>query len=151
VEEHELVQQLGRLETRVAAMRGLVGGVTATETRQAQVSDRALAALRAGVGDRNPQVRWWAIQLLDHVDDPRAIEAIAPALRDPVPRVRRSAAHALACGACKPGWDGRLPDGVADELAALAAADPNAKVRAQARHALACRDGQSANSFSGNY
>ena len=34
--------------------------------------------------------------------------AIVPVLDDPVPRVRRNAADALGCVACKPTWNGRL-------------------------------------------
>ena len=136
--ERELVRMLGSRTTRLDAMRRLVGGVNATELRAANVSEPAFRALADGVGDPDPQVRWWSIQLLDHVPDARAIAAIAPALRDPVPRVRRNAAHALGCVACKPGWDGTLPRRALDDLAALAAGDPNAKVRREAQRTLTC-------------
>ena len=131
-----LVQQLADRDQRLDAMRALVGGVTATELRRAKVDNETLAALTAGVSDSSPQVRWWSIQLLDHLDDPRAVTAIAGALADPVPRVRRVAAHALGCVACKPAWDGALPDGLTERLARMAVEDSNAKVRAAAL--LAC-------------
>lgn len=136
--EDQLVQALASKSTRLTAMRALVGGVGATELRSATVSDAALRALADGVSDPNPRVRWWSVQLLDHIPDPRAVEAIVPALHDAVPRVRRNAAHALACTNCKPAWDGSLPPTTYATLEELAASDPNAKVRRQAQWALAC-------------
>ena len=59
----------------------------------------------------------------------RALSAILTALDDPVPRVRRNAAHALGCVACKPNWDRGLPDSALQRLSELAANDPNGKVR----------------------
>jgi HEAT repeat protein len=84
-------------------------------------------------------VRWWCAQLLDHLPDPRALAAVARLLDDQVPRVRRNAAHALGCVACKPEWDGSLPDETVEKLSHLATHDPNAKVRAEAAYALSCR------------
>src|SRR5262245_27516610 len=120
-------------------MHGLAGGITSTHLRSARLSEPAFAALVEGLRDPNPRVRWWCIQVLDHVPDPRALAAIAPLLDDPVPRVRRNAAHALGCVMCKPDWPGDLPDDVSSKLAHLASHDPNAKVRAEATHALSCR------------
>lgn len=139
MDERELVQQLATKTSRLPAMRALVGGVTTTELRHARVSEQAFDALREGLNDPSPKVRWWCIQLLDHVPDPRAITAIAPALNDPVPRVRRNAAHALGCIACKPGWCGALPTQITAQLTQLATSDPNAKVRAEAQLALSRR------------
>jgi HEAT repeat protein len=137
--ERDLVQRLASKTQRLDAMRSLAGGVTATELRGATLSDEAVTALCEGVSDPNPQVRWWSIQILDHAPDPRALDVFAVALADPVPRVRRNAAHALGCLACKPEWDGRLDDDVVDRLASMAAHDPNAKVRAAAQASLSCR------------
>lgn len=120
-------------------MRCLVGGVTATELRTVRVSDAAFDALVDGLTDPNPRVRWWCIQVLDHVPDHRAIDPIAAMLDDPVPRVRRNAAHALGCAACKPEWSGELPAEVIAKLTAVANADPNPKVRAEESRALGCR------------
>jgi len=120
-------------------MRCLVGGVTATELRTARVSDAAFDSLVDGLSDPNPRVRWWCLQLLDHVPDHRAIGPIATMLDDPVPRVRRNAAHALGCAGCKPLWSGELPAEALAKLAAVASADPNPKVRAEASLALARR------------
>jgi HEAT repeat protein len=120
-------------------MRALVGGITATELRRAQMSEAAFEALRAGLSDPNPTIRWCCVGILDHVPAPRALTAIAELLNDPVPRVRRNAAHALGCVVCKPDWCGELPVDVTAVLAQLAEADPNAKVRAEARRALTRR------------
>lgn len=90
------------------------------------------------IHDPSPQVRWWCIQVLDHVADERSLEAIAGALDDPVPRVRRNAAHALGCVACKPTWDGQLADETIRRLMDVAECDPNPKVRAEAHAALSC-------------
>jgi HEAT repeat protein len=139
MDEQDLVQQLGSKATRIAAMRRLVGGVGATELRRARLTEPAFEALTAGLRDTNPKIRWWCIQLLDHVPEPRATTAIAELLDDPVPRVRRNAAHALGCVACKPTWPGELPAHITDNLERLATTDTNAKVRAEARRALTCR------------
>lgn len=131
-----LVKLLALREGRLDAIRRLVGGVTATELQNVHVAQPALRALAEGVRDPDPRVRWWCVQLLDHVNDQRALDALTDALDDPVPRVRRNAAHALGCVACKPAWDGTLPDVAAGRLLRLAESDPNAKVRAEARRTL---------------
>lgn len=139
VSERDLVQMLASAETRLDAMRALCGGITATELRAAQVSDASAQALIEGVDDPNPRVRWWCIQLLDHLPDERAIAPLVHALHDPVPRVRRNAAHALGCLACKPTMTNPLPAATVEALTRCATDDPNAKVRAEAMLALHCR------------
>lgn len=120
-------------------MRALAGGVTATELRDTRLSEASAQALIDGVADPNSKVRWWCIQLLDHLPDDRAIPPLIRALVDPVPRVRRNAAHALGCVACKPTMTAPFPVAALEALARLAEADPNAKVRAEAAHSLQCR------------
>ena len=137
--EDDLVQLLRSRDQRVAAIRELVGGITATELRQIAPSSAAIQALIEGLRDRSPQVRWWCVQLLDHLPDGRAIDALVSVLDDPVARVRRNAAHALGCLACKPTSPGTLPPAVINRLAEAAANDHNPKVRAEARRSLACR------------
>ena len=137
--EQSLVQRFRRNDAVRDAMFGLAGGWTATELKGVRLSDAAFAALVEGLQDPHPRVRWWCIQLLDHVSDERAIAAISPLLDDPVPRVRRNAAHALGCVACKPEWTGDLPGTTTARLAELARDDPNAKVRAESWWALSCR------------
>src|SRR4029079_3617967 len=122
---------------QVALIPGLLGAANARDLKDVQVTDGVFDALVAGLGHQDSRVRWWSVQLLDHVPDSRAIAAIAPLLRYPAPRVRRNAAHALGCVLCKPGWSGELPDGALDELARMADRDENAKVRGEARQSLA--------------
>ena len=137
--EQSLVQGFARGSSALESLRGLTGGVTSTHLRSVILSGAAFDALVEGLADPHPRIRWWCIQVLDHVPDPRALAAIAPLLDDPVPRVRRNAAHALGCVICKPAWEGALPDGIADKLARLASDDPSPKVRAEAAHAISCR------------
>src|SRR3984957_2570469 len=137
--EQFLVQQFGKRGHEVEALRSLAGSVTATHLREAQLTPAVFDAVVDGLADKNPRVRWWCVQVLDHVPDPRAVEAIAIVLDDPVPRVRRNAAHALGCVACKPEWSSDLPPQVTEKLIGLAAQDPNMKVRSEAAYALACR------------
>jgi HEAT repeat protein len=136
VNESGLVSLFADPVRRIAAIRSLVGGVTATELRHVVPTEDAIQALIEGLSDSNPQIRWWCVQLLDHLPDERALDALVPILDDPVPRVRRNAAHALGCIACKPTWSGELPAEALVRLQARAASDPNQKVRAEASFAL---------------
>ena len=56
-----------------------------------------------GLSHYNPVVRWQCLQLLDAHPDHRAVPDILNLLKDPVPRVRWHAIHALECDACKAG------------------------------------------------
>jgi HEAT repeat protein len=135
--EQDLVQQFrGDGDAIRESMLELAGGWSATVLREAVLTDAAFAALVEGLSDPHPRVRWWCITLLDHVPDIRAIAAIEPLLDDPVPRVRRNAAHALGCLACKPGWCGTLAPETVTKLEALAAHDENARVRRDASIAV---------------
>lgn len=133
----QLVQELGTPRCS-DAMSALLGAVNASDLREVEIDEKTFAALVDGTRDRNPRVRWWSIQLLDHIPDERAVPVFIRALSDPVPRVRRNAVHALSCRSCKPGWDGHLPAEASMELQSMAARDPNAKVRAEAARALSC-------------
>jgi HEAT repeat protein len=133
----ELIQRFRSKAERNDAIRQLVGGLTATELRSIEVDDETLDALGRGLGDVNPVVRWWCIQVLDHVPDARAIDLIVPMLDDPVARVRRNAVHALGCQVCKPSADRCLTPEVLGRIRALAEGDPNDKVRDEARRLLA--------------
>ena len=138
VEPGEAVQLFRLRERRVDAMRLLVGAVNATDLRRLSVPDEVRDALIAGTADPYPPVRFGCLQLLDHLPDPAVLPAICRALDDPVPRVRRLAAHALGCGMCKPTWDGAIPAEAVAKLWTMAVADDNAKVQSEARGALAC-------------
>ena len=113
--------------------------MNARDLKAVVVTDAVLDALVEGLRDPNAKVRWLCLGLLDHLDDVRAVAAVATCLDDPVPRVRLHAAHALGCIGCKPSWDGHLPPGVTERLQALADTDESGKVRAAAAHALVCR------------
>jgi hypothetical protein len=136
--EQRAVQQLALSATRNAAITTLAGGVTATSLRDGTLTPAAIDALLSGLKHGDSRVRWWCIQILDHVADPSTLMAIAPLLEDPVPRVRRNAAHALGCVPCKPGWSGALPDHVRSRLTEMADHDVNGKVRTEAVRTLAC-------------
>ena len=97
----ELVNLFAYISHRNQAIRALVGGLTATELRRVRLTDAAREALIEGLEHRNPKVRWWCLQLMDHVGDEACLEHIVRALDDPVPRVRKMARHALECDKCK--------------------------------------------------
>ena len=132
----ELVQLLASKRERNDATRVLLGGLTATELRGAHVDDATVDALGRGLTDPNPVVRWWCVQLLDHVPDPRAIDLIMPLLDDPIPRVRRVAVHALGCAACKPSAEICLAADTRARVEEMAKSDPNRKVREEASRLL---------------
>jgi HEAT repeat protein len=137
--EREIVQLFASKSRESDALQRLVGGVTATHLRTVKLNAPTFEALVAGLSDPNPRVRWWCVQVLDHVPDDRATTALLAALDDPVARVRRNAVHALGCVACKPGWDGDLPDAAREKLTSMIATDANAKVRLEAQRTLTCR------------
>jgi hypothetical protein len=97
----DLVDLLAYKGHRLQAIRALVGGLTATGVRRVRLTDEARAALIVGSDHANPKVRWWCLQLMDHVGDEPCFEHILRALDDPVPRVRVMALHALECERCK--------------------------------------------------
>lgn len=134
------VQQLADKDLRGKAFVTLVGGMTATELKRVvDVPDDVLAALIEGLSDPHPRIRWWCVQILDHVPDERALWAVAPLLDDPVDRVRCNAAHALGCVGCKRTADPRLSDELMEKLAKVAQSDPSPKVRREAAKAYECR------------
>jgi HEAT repeat protein len=137
--EQEIVQLFAVKGRQSEALYRLVGGTAATHLRTVQLDDPTFEALAEGLSDPNPRVRWWCVQVLDHVPDARATGALIAALDDQVPRVRKNAVHALGCIACKPGWSGALPREAVEKLARMATADPSEKVRAEAHRTLACR------------
>ena len=133
----ELVQQLASKRERNAAIKALVGGLTATELRSVRVDDATIEALARGLADPNPVVRWWCVQLLDHVPDPRAIDLIVPLLDDPVPRVQTErGARARLRGVQT--HRRHLPlTRDPSRVRQLAESDPNGKVRNEASRLLA--------------
>src|ERR1043166_4208490 len=98
----QLVNKLWVKRIRGNVIRALVGGLTSTELRtKASLSADARAAIISGLRHPSPPVRWWCLQLIDHLADEGLLELAVPLLSDPVPRIRRHARHALTCVRCK--------------------------------------------------
>jgi len=131
---HELVEAFGDSTRRNAAIVELVGAINARDLRRARVSPDAKAALLAGLEHPNAKIRWWCLQLMDHLADESYLEPILAKLSDPVAKVRRHAIHALSCGACKPNRQA-LSIEIEETLIGVAANDTDEKVRADARQA----------------
>ena len=133
----QLVDLLADKTQRNNAVRALIGGLTATELRRVHVSDAAQAALIRGLKHGNSKVRWWCIQLLDHIaDETYVAPLLAAAYTDPTPRNRRHAIHALACEKCKPDRC-RLRVDIRADLRQMMQFDPDPSVRETARLELA--------------
>jgi HEAT repeat protein len=138
----DLVAALADKARRTDAVRALVGGVTATELRDVELTDEVFAALVRGTHHDNPVVRWWSVQLLDHCPDERATAALVPLFDDPVPRVRRNAVHAVGCPACKPAATMTCDPALLDRLRLIATDDASPKVRAEAMLSIARLSGR---------
>jgi len=131
----ELVAAFADASRRNAAIVALVGAINARDLRTARVSAEARAALIAGLEHPNAKVRWWCLQLMDHLADESYVPFILAKFSDPVAKVRRHAIHALSCGACKPGRR-RLRIRIDAALRRVSEMDPDERVRAEARGAL---------------
>jgi len=131
----ELVDAFADSSQRNRAILELVGAIHANDLRRVQVAPPVKAALIAGLEHPNAKVRWWCLQLMDHLADESYLEPILSKLSDPVAKVRRHAVHALSCGACKPQ---RRPLEVEIEsaLRAVLETDADERVRKEARQAL---------------
>ena len=139
LEPDELVNLFADKTRRNAAVIALVGGLTATELRRVRPSQAAKQALIKGLQHPNSKVRWWCIQLMDHIADETYLPHLLQAAQsDPTPKNRRHAIHAMTCGVCKPN---RRPLDIdlnlRAELAQLATSDLDESVRQMAREELA--------------
>jgi HEAT repeat protein len=133
----QLVDLFADKTIRNEAVRALIGGLTAGELRRVRVSDEAKAALIAGLKHSNSKVRWWCVQLMDHIADESYLAPLLEAAQtDPTPKNRRHAIHALACPVCKPNRQ-RLNVDIRAELEAIAQNDSDATVREMAAEELA--------------
>jgi hypothetical protein len=133
----QLVDKMWDKTQRGAVMRALLGGITATELRSVKLSDEVKAALIAGLKHRHSKIRWWCIQMIDHVGDESYVPALLEAAyTDPTPRNRRHAIHAITCEMCKPNRQ-KLKVDVRDELGEIARLDMDISVREMALHELA--------------
>lgn len=135
----ELIEAFADSSKRNEAIVALVGAINARDLRSAQVSPDAKAALIAGLEHPNAKVRWWCLQLMDHLADESYLAPILSRLLDPVAKVRRHAIHALSCGACKPDRQ-PLKVQIGAALRTVVATDPDEKVREEARQALGSYD-----------
>ncbi len=135
----QLVNLLADKSQRYETIVALVGGITSTELRHVTVSDAARQALIDGLQHPNSKVRWWCIQLMDHLADESYLEPLLHAAKtDPLPKNRRHAIHALTCEVCKP--DGcALKTDVRSILADRVRNDPDWSVRLFALDELAER------------
>ncbi len=132
----ELVDAFADSDRRIAAIIELVGAINSNELRRVRVSPDAKGALIAGLEHPNAKVRWWCLQLMDHLADESYLEPILSKLSDPVAKVRRHAVHALSCGACKPNRQALAVE-IEAALRGVLASDSDEKVREEARQALA--------------
>jgi HEAT repeat protein len=132
----ELVAAFADASRRNQAIVELVGAINAGDLRRVQVRPAARAALIAGLAHPNAKVRWWCLQLMDHLADESYLEPMLSVLSDPVAKVRRHAVHALSCGACKPKRR-VLEIEIGSALRAVIENDPDEKVREEARQGLA--------------
>ncbi len=133
----ELVNQLADKEGRNATIVSLVGAINARDLAKVSLDPEAKAALIQGLQHDNAKVRWWCLQLMDHLADESFIPAILPLLGDPVGKVRRHAVHALTCDVCKPARCGlELSERVRTRIEEVARVDEDERVREEARSAL---------------
>jgi HEAT repeat protein len=130
-----LVDAFADSKRRNQAILDLIGAINANDLRRARVNSEAKAALISGLNHPNAKVRWWCLQLMDHLADETYLEPILSKLTDPVAKVRRHAIHALSCGVCKPNRQ-VLAVQIESALRAALSADPDQRVKEEARQAL---------------
>ncbi len=130
-----LIDAFADTRRRNQAIVDLVGAINANDLRRVRVKPEARAALISGLDHPNAKVRWWCLQLMDHLADESYLEPMLAKLSDPVAKVRRHAIHALSCGVCKPN---RQPLAVRIEAALLRSleSDTDRRVRQESREGL---------------
>lgn len=114
-----LVDALAVAETRFPAYQALV-----------DLGEKALPAVRQGLGHGNWRVRKWSAMVLDRVADAESLAALVPLLRDPKSDVRLWAVHSLACDHCKD--DVACPVDVVPHLIERIEVDESIRVRRMA-------------------
>ena len=133
-----LIDKLAFKEERNGAIIELVGAINARDLTKVQLKPRAKNALIQGLNHDNAKVRWWCLQLIDHLADESFIPFVLPLLDDPVGKVRKHAVHALTCEMCKPDRCGlELSEDVRVRLEQVAQTDEDVRVRSEASEALA--------------
>lgn len=133
----ELVDQLAYKEKRSEVIIALVGAINARDLAKVVLDAEPKNALIEGLTHENAKVRWWCLQLMDHVADESFIPYIIPLLHDPVGKVRKHAVHALTCDICKPDRCGlALSLDVKEQIERVSVKDPDKRVRDEAQAAL---------------
>jgi len=137
LEYSQFVNKFAFKAQRNEAIVALVGAINARDLAKVTLEPEAQAALIEGLKYPNAKVRWWCLQLMDHLADASFIPSILPLLDDPVGKVRRHAVHALTCDVCKPDKCGlELSENVRARIEEVARTDPDECVRLEANAAL---------------
>jgi HEAT repeats len=121
METAELINQLGVQHRMTSAYRTLFG-----------MGFAAVPVAREELRHENADVRYHCVRLLDHFLVPETLSELIDMLRDPAPRVRRSALHTLACDRCKEGACRPAEAEVLPEALRMLQEDDNRHVRAMA-------------------
>lgn len=133
----ELVASFADKQSRNDAISALVGAINARDLAKVTLKPDAKKALIGGLEHPNAKVRWWCLQLIDHLADESFVPFVLPLLGDPVGKVRKHAVHALTCEMCKPDRCGlELSESVRARIAEVAQFDTDERVRREARAAL---------------
>lgn len=133
----ELVNRLAFKQGRNETIVALVGAINGRDLAKVTLKPEAKEALIQGLKHSNAKVRWWCLQLMDHLADESFIPFILPLLGDPVGKVRKHAVHALTCEICKPDRCGlELSENVRVKIEEVARSDSDERVRNEARAAL---------------
>lgn len=134
----DLVNRLAEKESRNETIISLVGAINARDLANVTLEPEAKAALIQGLNHENAKVRWWCLQLMDHLADESFIPFMLPLLHDPVGRVRKHAVHALTCDVCKPDRCGlELSVSIKERIEEVSRSDADERVRKEAATALA--------------
>ena len=135
---NNLINNLAYKEGRNDVIVALVGAINARDLAKVTLKPQAKQALIGGLKHDNAKVRWWCLQLMDHLADESFIPYILPLLNDPIGKVRKHAVHALTCDMCKPDRCGlELNQTVKAQIEEVAQNDPDERVRKEANEALA--------------
>ena len=133
----DLINKLAFKGERNETIVALVGAINARDLAKVVLKPEAKSALIEGLKHPNAKIRWWCLQLMDHLADASFIPFILPLLDDPIGKVRKHAVHALTCDVCKPDkCELELRQDVQAKIAELAQIDPDERVRNEAHAAL---------------
>ena len=89
VDYANLVDRFADKRLRNDAVVALVGAINARDLSNITLKPEAKKALIGGLEHGNAKVRWWCLQLMDHLADESFVPFILPLLGDPVGKVRK--------------------------------------------------------------